>query len=303
MKTNKKIKSIEKRNSRNGFLFVLPWTIGFILFFAYPLFQSFAFSFSTVRTTTSGLKLDFVGISNFKYIFYNSAKYVDNLVDSITSFVYQVPIIIILSLIIAVSLNAKFKGRILFRMLLFIPVIISTGVIMDFIAGDSVMEEMRSASQGQSSVYLSGLIDFNEVFMKLGLPDSVMEFITQYVNEIFDLIWKCGIQIVLFISGLQSIPDQLYEVSKVEGANKLEEFWYITIPMLSHSTILVFVFTAIDFCVSTDNSVMQQAYTLLLQEQNYHESSAMLWSYFCIVAVIIASVFLLSKKFFLKKWE
>ena len=268
----RKNRSVEIRNSRNGFLFVLPWTVGFLLFFMVPLFQSVIFSFSDVSTTTEGLKIEYEGLANFRYIFYEAAKYVDNLVDSVTAFAYQVPIVIILSLIIAVALNSKFKGRAFFRAIFFIPVIISTGVIIDFLMGDSVMEEMRSVSQSSGSVYLSGLIDFNKVFMQLGLPDALMNVIADYVNEIFNLVWKSGIQIVLFISGLQSIPEQLYEVSKVEGANKIEEFWYITIPMLGHTLVLVLVFTAIDFCVSTDNVVMQQAYTLLLNEQNYGES-------------------------------
>lgn len=302
MKLRKK-RSVEMRNSRNGFLFVLPWTVGFLLFFLVPLLQSIIFSFADVKTTTQGLQIDLVGLENFRYVFYESAKYVDNLVDSVASFAYQIPIVIILSLIIAVSLNSKFRGRTFFRMIFFIPVIIATGVILDFLMGDSVMEEMRSATQGSSSVYLSGLIDFNKVFMQLGLPDAVMTVISDYVNEIFDLVWKCGIQIVLFISGLQSIPDQLYEVSKVEGANKIEEFWYITVPMLGNTLVLVLIFTAIDFCVSTDNAVVKQAYTLLLNEQNYSESSAMMWSYFAIVSVILGAVYLIFRNAFLKKWE
>lgn len=298
-----KKRSIEKRNSRNGFLFVLPWTVGFLLFFLVPLFQSVIFSFADVRTTTEGLSIELVGFENFRYVFYESAKYVDNLIDSVASFAYQIPIVIILSLIIAVSLNSKFKGRAFFRAIFFIPVIIATGVIIDFLMGDSVMEEMRSVTQGGGSVYLSGLIDFNKVFMQLGLPDAVMTVISDYVSEIFDLVWKCGIQIVLFISGLQSIPEQLYEVSKVEGANKIEEFWYITIPMLGNTLVLVLIFTAIDFCVSTDNAVMEQAYTLLLNEQNYSESSAMMWSYFAIVSLILGAVYLIFRNAFLKKWE
>lgn len=296
-------RSIETRNKRNGFFFILPWCIGFLLFFLIPLFKSVAFSFCNVSVTTNGLVLKPIGLSNYKHIFYESAKFVDNLVDSITSFAYQIPIIIILSLIIAVTLNTKFKGRTIFRAILFIPVIISTGVIINFLLGDSVVEEMRSTTQSGGSIYMSGLIDFEKMFNELGLPKSVTVFIFQYVEEIFNLIWKSGIQIVLFISGLQSIPEQLYEVSKVEGANKIEEFWYITIPMLGNSIVLVIIYTALEFCASTDNAVMNQAYTILLNQQNYAESSAMMWSYFAIIAVILGFVFFLINKFFLKKWQ
>lgn len=296
-------RSIETRKKRNGFFFILPWCIGFLLFFLIPLFKSVAFSFCDVSVSTAGLVLKPVGFSNFKYIFYGSAKFVDNLVDSITEFAYQIPIIIILSLIIAVTLNTKFKGRTVFRAILFIPVIISTGVIINFLLGDSVAEEMRSTTQSGGSIYMSGLIDFEKMFSELGLPVSVTNFIFRYVEEIFNLIWKSGIQIVLFISGLQSIPEQLYEVSKVEGANKIEEFWYITIPMLGNTIVLVLIYTALEFCASTDNAVMNQAYTILLNQQNYAESSAMMWSYFAIIAAILGFVFFLMNRFFLKKWE
>ncbi len=299
----RKKRTIETRKSVNGFLFVLPWTIGFFLFFLIPLVTSIAFAFSKVSVTTSGFKMDFIGLENFRFAFFDAAKYVDNLSDSISGFFYQIPIILVVSLIIAVALNSKFKGRAFFRMIFFIPVIISTGVIIDFLLGDSVMEEMRSAGGSGGSVYLSGLIDFDKLFMQLGLPSSVTTIISDYVNEIFNLIWKSGIQIVLFISGLQSIPDQLYEVSKVEGATKLQEFWHITIPMLANTIILVMIFSTIDFCVSTDNKVMEQAYTILLDQQNYHESAAMMWAYFAIIGAIIGLVFLIMKKSLLKKWE
>ncbi|MEG1886524.1 MAG: ABC transporter permease subunit, partial [Oscillospiraceae bacterium] len=127
--------------------------------------------------------------------------------------------------------------------------------------------------------------------------------INDYVDDIFNLIWNCGIQIVLFVSGLQAIPEQLYEVSKVEGATKWEEFWYITTPMLRGTINLVLIFTVIDFCASNSNSVMRQAYTLLLEQQNYSQSSAIMWAFFAVVAVIFGVVLWLINRCIFKKWE
>ena len=109
--------SIERRNNRNGFLFCLPWCIGFLLFFFIPLIQSIAFSFSKVSVTTSGFDLDFVGLDNYYYILFQSPEYVDNLLDTLTTFGQQIPIIFVLSLIIAMILNSKYKGRTFFRSL------------------------------------------------------------------------------------------------------------------------------------------------------------------------------------------
>ena len=117
------------------------------------------------------------------------------------------------------------------------------------------------------------------------------------------MIWNCGIQTVLFISGMQTIPPLLYEVSKVEGATKWEEFWFVTIPCLGNTIVLVIVYSVIEFCVSTSNAVIQQAYTVLQKQQIYHVSAAMLWLYFLIVACMIGLIFYLFNRLCLKKWQ
>lgn len=297
---NLKKKSIEKRNSRNGFLFTVPWLIGVALFFLKPMFQSIAFAFSDVKVTTSGFGIDFLGLDNFKYALYESPEYLNNLLDSLSEFAYQIPIILILSFIIAVVLNGKFRGRTVFRSLYFIPVILANSVVMTFLGGSETIEELGAVTQ---STYLDGLIDFEKLFLQMGIPTEATGIIFGYIDEIFDLVWQSGVQIVLFISGLQSIPEQLYEVSKVEGASKWEEFWYITVPMLGNSIVLVVIYTVIEFCVSTENKVVSQAYTMLLGQQIYGKSSAMLWLFFVIVAAIMAAIYMFFDRACLKKWQ
>ena len=146
-------------------------------------------------------------------------------------------------------------------------------------------------------------MDFEKIFLQMGIPTETTNFIFSYVDQIFDLVWQSGVQIILFISGLQSIPEQLYEVSKVEGASKWEEFWYITVPMLGNTIVLTVIFTVIEFCVSTDNKVVSQAYTMLLEQQIYGKSSAMLWIFFAVIAVIVGALFMLFNKLCLKKWQ
>ena len=294
--------SYENKKSLYGFLFCLPWILGFIMFFLMPFAQSIMFSFSKVSTGDGGFNLDYVGFENFRYALYDDKEYVPNLLSSITGFAYKVPIILILSLIIAVVLNGKFKGRTFFRSLFFIPAIISTGVVMNYIAGDSVMEAMRN-SGGADTAYSSELIDFNAVFNGLGLPIEFGNMILGYLQDIFDLVWSCGIQIVLFVSGLQSIPVQLYEVSKVEGATKWEEFWYVTVPLLRHSILLVMVFTAIEYCSSMDNPAMRQAYAVMQKSFIYHRSAAMMWLFFLVIGAIFGLVVWIVQHFIFRKWD
>lgn len=301
----KKKHSIEALNSRKGFLFTLPWLIGFVLFFFKPILQSIAFAFSKVAVTTDGFSLKFVGFSNFNYALYKSPEYLDRLISSIKSFSAQVPVILILSLFIGVTLNSKFRGKTLFRAIYFIPVIIASGVVMDYIGGDSVMESMRAVGGGDAELntYADMYIDFGKMFLGLGLPEKLTSVILGYANDIYNLVWNCGIQIVLFISGLQSIPEQLYEVSKVEGATKWEEFWKITIPMLGNTIVLATVYTVIEFCVSTDNPVIKQAYTMLLDKQIYGQASAMLWIYFVISMGLTGAFIFLFYRAALRKWQ
>lgn len=300
MKSTKKNRSIERRHSQNGFLFILPWLIGVFLFFLRPLFQTIAFSFSKVSVDLGGFNIKFSGLDNYKYALFESPEYLNNLIDSLTEFSYQIPIILILSFIIAVVLNSKFIGRSFFRSLYFIPVIIINSIVMRFLGNSSSVEELSGAAQ---SAYLSGLIDFESLFLQMGIPSETTNLIFGYVNQIFDLVWQCGVQIVLLISGLQSIPEQLYEVSKVEGASKWEEFWYITVPMLGNSIVLVVIYTVVEFCVSTNNKVITQAYKALLDQQIYDISSAMLWLYFAVVGGITALLFVLFHRTCLKRWQ
>ena len=156
--------SVERRNNRNGFLFCLPWCIGFLLFFFIPLIQSIAFSFSKVSVTTTGFDLDFVGLENYYYILFQSPEYVDNLLDTLTTFGQQIPIIFVLSLIIALILNSKFKGRTFFRSLYFIPVIIATGVVMRYLSGSAALQSMQGAEGDLETAYTGTMVNFQLFF-------------------------------------------------------------------------------------------------------------------------------------------
>lgn len=298
----KKIKDFSIKKRTYGRLFILIWEIGFVIFFLIPLAQSLVFAFSKVRFDGVENLVEFCGLDNFRYIFYESEKYVDNLVDSIASFSYSIPLVMSLSLIVALILNRKFAGRTLMRAIFFLPVIISTGVIIEFMREDAMAQKLLSATQNQGSMYLRGLIDFSEVMSGLGLPAGAQNLLISLVNHIYELLWNCGIPIVLFMAGLQSIPEQLYDVSKVEGATKWEEFWYVTFPMLSGTALLTLVYIAIDLFIDNSNSVINQAFTSM-QQQVYDKSSAMLWAYFTIVGGGLGLVVMLINRYLLKKWE
>ena len=304
MKIRKRGRGIESRRATYGRMFILIWEIGFVIFFLIPLIQSVIFSFSKVEVDVGGFITDFIGIDNYKYALYEEPNYTNNLIEAVGNFAYSMPFIIVLSLIVAILLNQEFRGRTLMRSIFFLPVIIAAGVVMKFFNADALANSLRDVSSSASS-YVSGFgtsfINFDGILTGLGLPEAVVETISLYINRIFSLLWSCGVPIVLFISGLQSIPATLYEASSVEGATSWEEFWFITFPMRANTILLVVVYTSIDILTSADNKVMTLAYTYLNSQQNYSYSSAMLWAYFVIVAVIISVVFFLLNKYLIKE--
>lgn len=295
----KKYRGIEQLKSRYGWLFISTWLIGVVLFFAIPVIQSIIYSFSQMTVNEGGIQTLFIGMKNYKYIIAEHTEYLNWLRKSVTNFLYSLPIIVLLSLVLALLLNQKFKGRLFFRALYFMPVIIASGVVIEIISG------MTTGDISESSVSESvsgGMFSVQDVIAVLDLPSEIAEYVQKIISNIFDLIWSSGIQTVLFIAGLQSIPSSLYEASRVEGATKWEEFWFITFPMLSNVTLLVMVYTMVELFISNRNVMVLKVYDLM-RAAVYDQTSAMMWFYFLVVGGIMGVIVGIYKKFLQNKWS
>lgn len=299
MKRKKKYRGIDKIKSRYGYLFVAPWAIGFILFFAVPIVQSMWYSFSEIRLTADGVKTIFVGLENYNEILMTDPYYVGNVLADITSMSYSLPIILILSLILALLLNQKFRGRLFFRALYFMPVIIASGVVLELMFQTTDTDTVVS---GVSSTLTGSMFSIEDITALLDLPVEIAEYVQLIITNIFDLIWSCGIQTVLFIAGLQSIPGTLYEASRMEGASKWQEFWFITLPMLANIILLVVIYTIVDIFTNTGNKVVSKAFSMI-NSGVYDITSAMLWFYFLIVGVLMGLFLFLYNRLLLKRWR
>lgn len=290
-------RGIEALKERYGWTCVSIWVVGLVLFFIIPIFQSIFFTFCKVRLIAGDLQTTWVGFENISYIFTKDANYTNNLTMGVIQFAYSFPIILVLSLILALMLNQKFKGRVFFRAIYFLPVIIASGVILGTIIG-----EKSVGASGNDEAVTANMINVRELVEWTGLPEKIGKYFESAINAIMNLVWKCGVQIILFIAGMQSIPDLYYEVSKVEGATGWEEFWFITFPSLSRVITLVTVFTMVELMTSQTDKVMSQAYNLI-SSQMFGESSAMLWVYFCIIGAILGAILFAFNHFCAKKWE
>lgn len=293
----KNAKSLEKTRTRVGYTFVFHWLLGLALFFIYPLCTSLWYSFTNVIIRPGEVITEFVSIEHYRNLLTVNADYLDNLRDSMGMMFYYLPFIIALSLILAVLLNQRFKGRTVFRAIFFLPAIISNSVVMNSLNSNFIT--MPLFSSGTSG---TGIINYNEIISNLNIPDQISPILIFLLSNSIEIIWKCGVQIVLFIAGLQSIPVSLYEVSKIEGANKWEEFWLITVPSIRHIISLVLIYTMIELFVDKNNTIVSNAYSRML-DQDYGNSSAMLWFYFLIVLILIGTVYALYQRFCIKHWE
>ena len=204
---------IEAIKRRYGYYFVAHWVIGVILFVIIPLFTSFYYGFSSTVMTGDGLATTFVGLDNYRNLFLKDPYYINQIMESLSSLFTSLPIVVALSMTLALVLNQKFKGRTLARAVFFLPVIIGSSVVMSQLSGFSMQQDIMASSgvggEQQVAEYMN-VIDFNALLQRLNLPSSINSLLAGYLQDTFNLIWSCGIQILLFVAGLQTMPEQLY---------------------------------------------------------------------------------------------
>src|SRR5574344_496215 len=276
--------TLEKRKGRWGYVFIAPWIVGFICFFAIPLVNAIYYTFTKITITQSGLNFSWVGFENYLQAFTVDPDFSRNIVESILNIVYQVPIIVFFSLFIALILHGDFKGRTLMRSIFFLPVIISSGVVI------TILQEnvLASGNAGQTTtLFQTGVI--SQILIKSGFSSSVVTVLTSTVGAVFDLTWRSGVQILLLLSALHSIPDSMYEAAKIEGATQWEIFWKITFVLISPTLVMSIIYSIIDYFTDYSNKIMR----MIVQYTNqgrYEYSTTISILYFAIVMVIIMLV-------------
>lgn len=247
--------SYERKKGLYGYGFIGIWIIGVLTFFIRPLIGVFEFAFCDININqqVGGYSLSWNDFHWIKYAFQTDPSFLRSMVTSFLSMFYSVPGIVIFSLTIAVILNQQFHGRTFARAVFFLPVIVTSGVVISIIQGDSMSTVVLSGSKGGSMVQAFGLSNF---LYSLNLQADIVNFISNFTNQMFNFAWKSGVQILLFIAALQTISPDLYEASSIEGATAWEDFWKITIPMISPMILLASVYTIVDSFTDYSSSTM-----------------------------------------------
>ncbi len=293
--------SMAAKRAVNGYLFILPWFVGFALFYVRSLLQTVQFSLSElVVLPAGGYELDFVGLQNYITAFTGHGTFKQVLTTSLGNMVIDVPLIIFFSLFVAMLLNRKMKCRGLVRAIFFLPVLLNSEAISStlqfaaqMMAGglSGTSAEMAEAASSGSAVNMAYFI---ELFGDIALPTAVLDYVVGAVSRISDIIQASGVQIVLFIAALQSIQPSMYEVAKIEGATGYETFWKVTFPMVMPHIITNTIYTIVD--AFSQSEVVNLAYTTAFTESNYGLSSA-----FSVISTVITCSLLALVVYFMSK--
>ncbi|MFA7529992.1 MAG: sugar ABC transporter permease [Bacilli bacterium] len=275
------------RNDLIAYSFIGVWIFGFAVFMAFPLVASLVFSLSNVSVLGTGLEVKPSGFKNFIAIFEieDGFVFLEKLADFLVELLFRLPIIIVFSIIIAVLLNRKFRGRALFRSIFFLPVIISSG---------PVINELISQGAGGTNIINSyGFITIIEESLNPALAKPLVALF----SEIIIVFWFSGVQILIILAGLQKIDRSIYEAASVDGAGPWEKFWKITLPALSNLIFVNIIYTVVLLATFSENEVIQHIRGSMNKiDQNYSYygiASAMAWIYFIVILAVLGILALL----------
>ena len=279
----KKLK-IESKQKIIGFAFVAPWLIGFAVFSAYPLFYSLYMSFNKVKVSGSALKMEWMGWENYRKALFQDAEVMNNLIKVLQNTVIIIPIIVVFAIIMALLLNEEFKGRSLIRAIFFLPVLLTSG---------NLIESLTAQGQGTVSFLKSDTI--NSLLSNIG--GSLGETLTMVIDSFLIILWYSGVQMLILIAGMQSVNPSVYEAATIDGAGKWESLWLITLPNLVPFILLTTIYTVVDQFTAPFNKIMD----LIMSHMNnvktgYGYASAISFLYFLLILAIIGIVFLVFRK-------
>lgn len=226
-----------KKTALWGMIFMLPWLIGLIFFFLRPLVNIVWYSFCSLEMVNGKFVATFIGIENFKWVLTVNTSFNRMFTSTFTNMAKEVPFQIFLALFIAILLNGEYKGRGFFRAIFVIPIILATGIATAKVSSAEMSITAQTAEAVMDMQWLQDLV------MRSGLPTELTNLLVSYVNNIFTVVTTCGVQVLLFLAGLQAISPSLYEVAKMEGCTQFETFCKITLPMVSPTILVCLVYS------------------------------------------------------------
>lgn len=262
-----------------GYVFMLPWTIGFLGLIAFPLVWSFYMSFHKVVVTGKGFSYTWIGLQNFKDAFVKDNVYPIQLILYFQEMILMIPIIVIFALLVSLLLNQKIPGRFFFRAVFFLPVIFATG---------QVLTELFT--QGAGEIPFMEQYDV-EPLVKQYFGPQLAEPVMNVVSKTVIILWYSGVQIIIFIAGFQTVPKTVYEAIRIDGASPWDSFWKLTLPAIVPFISLNTIFTIVDLFTFPLNPVIAHVrLNMFKPDTGYGYANALAWIYFGFIFILLAIV-------------
>ncbi len=277
---NKEIKH-GTREALYGYSFVMIWIIGFSIFTLAPLVETFFYSINQVTVTATGITLDPVRWANYSRALFTDPTFVELLITYVIKTLVSVPIVLIFSMIIAMFLNLKFRFKGIFRTIFFLPVVITSGPVIQELTSQGATSVPGIANSAVIAEFLTQLPRY--------LRNPVEYLLTSFIL----ILWFSGVQILIYLSSLQKIDKSVYEAAAIDGASAWESFWKITLPSLSTTTLINAIYTIITLSHFSENEVIKYIYSQTYAVQGgIGYSSAMSFLYFFVLVLLLGIVYL-----------
>ncbi|MCL2013578.1 MAG: sugar ABC transporter permease [Oscillospiraceae bacterium] len=274
--------TLERKRAMTGYLFALPWLLGFLLFMLYPFVTSFMLSIGEI-TDLEGLQMKFAGFGQYVSLIAGDAavEFAPALAITIWNTFINVPLILVISLTVSLLVSRKLPGKGIFRLIFFLPVLLGAGYAMEQIGGAG------NILQVPENIFR---------YIRFYLNMEMATFLEELLMQVIGLFWRSGVQIVIFIGGIQAIPDTYYEAAMVDNANSWDALWKITLPMLSPMIFLNLVYTVIDSFRSLDNPITALIRDKTMRYNHYELGSAMGWLYFAVAFLFVGVVAIIFRR-------
>jgi ABC-type sugar transport system permease subunit len=266
-------------------LFCLPFAIGFLVFFLTPLIESARYAFSSVSLSENGIILRFVGLKNFREALFADPYYIRTIVESLGMLAVRTPGILLFSVFSAIMLNQGFRGRTFFRAVFFLPVIVVSGVVLEILQADYLSSSIIASGSGVSAPPQSSAI-----LEAVGVSGNLAKVMKPLADDIFNLAWGSGVQMLMFLAGLQTVPQSMHECAIIEGATAWERFWKITFPLVSPVVLMIIVYTFADFFTTSANPVIKM---ISQQSSNmrFEYASGLSWMHMILALLLLGLVY------------
>ncbi|TNJ66443.1 sugar ABC transporter permease [Paenibacillus hemerocallicola] len=286
MPVRRKRLRLDTRKALEGYMFMSVWIVGFLVFMAFPLVYSFVISFYKVNFLGSEIRMDFVGLRNFQYAFLKDEKFPTLLPLYMKQTVLILFVIVLFALIVAILVSQKFPGRAIYRVIFFLPVVLSS---------NSILNRLEASGGGKLAILEQfDVAGWLTIYLSAGLAEPLIGVLNNFVL----ILWYSGVQVLIFVGGIQTISSSVYEAARIDGATPWESFWKITLPGLAPFIMLNLIYTTVDQFTSPFSDLLTyiaQVRTNPIMGFGY--SSALGWIFFAFVLVWIGFMLLVGKRF------